>query len=618
MKNYILKIFLCSTVFIGISSCSKYLDFEPDSIAFSEDEVFSSYERSQQFIDQLLAPFVYFDDNDLFNNGGTDNLRYLTVGKKMYGSRERITDNCLPPFKSNWMALNNYREGIFEINPSGNYFYEAGSNRFVNFWKAIRVCNLSITNINKIKGLTALQKDNILGMAYFMKAHFYFMLLQGWGGMPWLNKPLDPAQDMDLPRDSYTLTAQKIAATLDTAATYLPLRVEPSSWGRPSKMGAIAYKAKALVWAASPFSNPSGEKKLWQDAAVACAEAIKMAESSNYYSLVTMDKWRNLFTDVTNEEAIREVLFGRYIVYNSTRNSYICGIMSSPFSGSNGAESPTESLAQCFPWSNGEPIDENSDEYKHHPYDGDGLNHTGRDPRFYQTINFNGSVNPFVAAVGRKMEMWNSSTYADKKGASDLLMGANGVAVDGYTKTGYYNWKLHSAGFTGTGGAKANIMWNYIRLADIYLYYAESANRAWGPSASPQGVNGFTMTAIGALNKIRERAQMPLIDGSKPWLIAGTTDNFEKLVRNEIRIETAFEEKRFYDLRRWRLMTDPSVLKLKGMYITRTGANDFDYRVITLPDQPMYRLNWQEKHYLFPIPTKNTELGTNFKQNPGW
>jgi len=99
-------------------------------------------------------------------------------------------------------------------------------------------------------------------------------------------------------------------------------------------------------------------------------------------------------------------------------------------------------------------------------------------------------------------------------------------------------------------------------------------------------------------------------------LQTGDATQFEQTIRNENRVETAFEEKRYYDLRRWKIMLDPSVLIQKGVYIKKTGVSSFEYTVVTLPDN--LQLKWQDRHYLFPIPYKNVELGPNFTQNPGW
>ncbi len=614
MKKTIKYLMILTTLVGSFSSCVDFLDQVPDSVAYNDEEIFTDYVKSQEFINQLMIPYRYFDDNDVEGKFTSDYSG--THGKVCYGLRERITDNCIYNPQYSWVAINRYRNGDFWSDRS-IYWSEGSEVRFETLWKAIRVANVSIANVHRIVDLTPEQEARILGMAYFLRAHFYFMLLQGWGGMPYITEPLDPEQNMDLKRDSYTLTAQKIAGDFEKAAEYLPLVVPETEWGRPSKMAAIAYKAKALVWAASPFSNPNNDQALWEDAAIACGEAIKMAEESNYYKLIDLENFKKLFVDCT-DETLQEVLFGRLLkdVAGPGGNNapHYCGIKSTEFGSSTyGAESVTENLAQCFAWSNGEPVDPASNEYRYTPYTGDGINHTGRDPRFYQTLLFNGATTPQVAAKNRKVQIWNKS-YNDIDGAE--LRTTAGNPQDGYTLTGYYNWKLFSDAYARK--AKTTTMWNYIRLADIYLYYAECANRAWGPLVVPAQIPGFSMSAVDAVNKIRERAQMPLFSGSSssPWLQVSSTEDFEKIIRNEIRIETAFEEKRFYDLRRWRMMLDPDIHTMYGMYIERTADDNFTYTVTPLSYD--FSLKWLEHHQLFKIKTTDVYLGPNFEQNPGW
>ena len=604
---------LLAAVAIILQGCIDYLDKVPESEAFSDEDVFTSYENSQKFVDQLLEPGGYIVNPFGPKSFGNENKGWR---QGMYGTRDRWTDDAMYNTTNSWNWQKNLRVGNFYQTASGgNWWSENHNMRFERKWKGIRIANMAIANADRILDATEADKARILGLAYYMRARLYFDLLQGWGGMPWIAKPLDPEADMDLPRDPYHVTAQKIASTLDTAAMYLPLVVEPGQWGRPSKMAALALKAKALVWAASPFANPGNDKKLWEDAAKAAGEAIVVAENSGYYGLVSINNWRNLFTMV-NQEAFREVLDGVF-VQNYPGKPQECNdavnIKSKAFGGTRGAESPTENLAQCYAWSNGDVIDPSSEEYKKFPYTGDGVNHTGRDPRFDLTLIYNRQANAITLRSNRNVEIWNESFNG--KNAEELKTSAQYVPQTGYTVTGYYNWKLYPENWYNKDN-KSNLMANFMRLADLYLYYAEAANRAWGPTGNPEGVPGLSYTAVNAVNKVRERANMPAYNNSTPSLTIGSTEEFEKKIRNEIRIETAFESKRFYDLRRWRLMLDEEVLVQKGMYIKQTALNVFEYTVVDL--QEAYQLKWTEPCYLFPIEPNNTFLGPNFVQNPGW
>lgn len=611
MKREITYLFLAISL-LFFNSCVEYLDQTPDSVAFTEDQIFTDYTKSQAFIDQLLLPYCYFDDNDLGNNQDSKYYGYQFSGKRMYGLREAITDNCIPNQGSNWHPKQPYRWGNFYSDWAGDYLYfsEGSENRFNDCWRAIRICNLAIKNATRITNGTQDQINGILGQAYFLKAHFYFTLLEGWGGMPFLEEPLAADANMDLPRLSYVQTAQKIAETFDKAAQYLPLVVQDKDWGRPSKMAALAYKAKALLWAASPFANPDNDLTLWTNAAVAAGEAISTAENSGYYALAPFTEFNNLFVN-PKASTYKEVLFGRLTANQSIYWTPMwIGIQSDMLNGGsfNGAESVTENLAECFQWADGSPVDPNANKYRTDPF-------TGRDPRFYKTIMYNGATNPMVANLSRTVQIWNESY--DNVVAKELKVTPQKVAVNGFTYTGYYNAKLLDPAFASPPPSRTiSLLWNLVRLADLYLFYAEAANRVWGPNGAPQGITGFSLTSAQSVNKVRARAGMPPYDGSQPWLQTGSTDQFEQKIRNEYRVETAFEEKRYYDLRRWKIMLDPSVLIQKGLYIKKTSASTFEYTVVTLPDN--LQLKWQDRHYLFPIPFKNVQLGPNFTQNPGW
>ncbi len=616
MKNKHLNTLLLMVLTLVMStSCEDYLAKTPDATAFTEDEVFESYEKSQQFIDQLLIKDNW--DVDPWTDLAWAAMKKNGLPLQLNGSRDRISDDCLTGVFTAGEKMWQIRRGNFLATEKDQDFRWQPNNyrRFDVKWRAIRIACMSITNIDRMLDGSEEDKARILGLAYFMKGHFYFQIVQNWGGMPWLDEPLDPYADFDLPRDDYATSMQKIAETFEKAALYCPDVVDPSDWGRPSKVAALAYKAKALTFAASPFANPTNDQKMWEEAAIAAGEALVAAEQGGYY-LVPLSKWRNLFHGCDNE-TFNEVLYG--ILHKNKQwkkgqpQWHYSGIRSKPFGSGAKAESVTENLAQCFTWSNGDIIDPTTEEYKKTPYTGDGVNHQGRDPRFDLSLVYNGQENPMTRRQGRNVEIWNTSFNG--KVAAELLTNAQGVPTAGYTITGYYNWKL-KADANYRNNARSDQMFNYIRLADVYLYYAEAANRAWGPTAAPVGISGFSKSAVEVLNELRTRANMPKYDNSTPSLTIGDTEQFEQKIRNESRVETAFEGKRFYNLRRWRLMTDPDILLQTGMHIEQVADGEFEYTIVPLSEQR--QLVWQEQHYLFPIPNSNIFLGPNFKQNPGW
>ncbi len=617
MKKRILYISIL-LLFLGNTACEDYLDKSPDATAFTEEEIFNDYEMSQQFVDQLLIPSYW--DVDPWDDRAWGSEREAVTGLplQMNGSRDRITDDCTVNTAKVFENMWKMRKGNFlTAQNDQNIRWQPNQKlRFIVKWKAIRIANISIANIDNITNATEEEKARILGLAYFMRGHFYFQIVQNWGGMPWIDEPLDPALDMDLPRDDYATSMQNIAESFDMAAKYLPEVVSSAEWGRPSKIAALTYKAKALLFAASPFANPQNNQELWEDAAVAAGEALAAVEQSGYYYLVPLEKWRNLFHGV-GEETFHEILFG--ILHKNKQwkkgqpDWWYSGIKSKAFGSGAGAESVMENLAQCFTWSNGDPIDHTTEEFKKTPFTGDGVNHTGRDPRFDLSLVYNGQNNPMTARENRVVQIWNES-YDGKMG-QELTVNSQGVPNAGYTITGYYNWKL-KADANYKNNARTSHLFNFIRLADLYLFYAEAANRAWGPTAAAKNVPGFTKSSVEVLNELRARANMPAFDNSTPALTIGSMENFEQKIRNEVRVETAFEGKRFYHIRRWRLMTDPDVMEQKGLYIKKVGADEFEYSVVRVDET--HQILWQDKHYLFPVENSNIFLGPNFVQNPGW
>jgi hypothetical protein len=172
------------------------------------------------------------------------------------------------------------------------------------------------------------------------------------------------------------------------------------------------------------------------------------------------------------------------------------------------------------------------------------------------------------------------------------------------TRTGYYLRKFNSA--QSEIGAEDDGYVKMFRLGELYLNFAEAAYNAKGPDVA---VNG--MSAREAVNAVRTRAGMP-------ELSEGMSKNeFEKRYRNERRVELAFEEHRFFDVRRWKILneTDGGVT---GMRITKKENGTFNYERVKMVN----RATAAEKYLLFPIPQSEVAkmlqyTGTDW-QNPGW
>ncbi|MDR0658979.1 MAG: RagB/SusD family nutrient uptake outer membrane protein [Mediterranea sp.] len=173
-----------------------------------------------------------------------------------------------------------------------------------------------------------------------------------------------------------------------------------------------------------------------------------------------------------------------------------------------------------------------------------------------------------------------------------------------YTRTGYYLRKYNN--HRSNVDVAADGYMKLYRLAGLYLNFAEAAYNAAGPDASVQG-----LSAREAVNRIRTRAGMPELPAGM------SKDAFEKRYRNERRVEMAFEEQRFFDVRRWKILGETDGF-VTGMKITKDGEDSFTYERVKL--NPRNCSN--EKFLLFPISwtevTKMNALTGTEWQNPGW
>jgi hypothetical protein len=240
---------------------------------------------------------------------------------------------------------------------------------------------------------------------------------------------------------------------------------------------------------------------------------------------------------------------------------------------------------------NGLPIDDPNSGYDpNDPW-------TGREPRFYADIVYDGVNFSNIKASEKYAELYNGGRHRN---------GINPPSV-----TGYYQKRYSGMGPTFTvslaGGLQAYAP--YLRLADVYLMYAEAVNFATG--GGPKATSGnYSMTAEGALNVVRNRAQLPDLEAK---FTANKDLFFEEIVR-ERAVELAFEGARFCDLRRWNRNGD-------ARYLDKT-AIDFDRgpdgKPLNVRERVVVRRVADKKHNWVPIQVKFTKLYEGFPQNPGW
>jgi len=469
-------------------------------------------------------------------------------------------------------------------------------------WTAIRPANKIIENIDKVplseqEGITEASKLQMKTEARMLRAIFYAELLKSYGGVPIIKRQLTQFdEELYTPRSTFDQTVDFIVSECDSCALILPAnnRVsDPVNFGRMTAMAAKALKARVLLYAARPlFNDPENTNRIiageydpmkWERAAIAGWEAIKFAEENDYSLYVDSDpkeSYRKLFiTRGTSEEIITYIRSSKHrecearqlpLRFHNTGNDK-----------GGGFTLPSLSLVESYEMKNGINIYQNGSGWDpQNPY-------INRDQRFYSSIYYNQS----------KYKTYTFEIY-DKEPGSNVTSG-----VDFFTdvvNTGFYLRKFIDETINPNNGAAFHNHL-FLRYAEVLLNYAEAANMAFGPYNDHFGDG---KTAKWAVDQVRARALQPqLPDGM-------STDSMYVRIKNESKVEFAFEEHRFYDCRHWKETKPFTEVKLQT--ITKNDNGSFKYgeavrsRVFRAPTM-----------FLLPIPIDDIS-NAKYIQNPGW
>ena len=477
--------------------------------------------------------------------------------------------------------------------------------------------------------------DRLTGEALGLRAIFYYHLLQAHGGyddegnllgVPLLTEPEDGSSDYNQPRASFAAIVQLIFDDCKRAAALLPdqyvdidsvaditknkqkyidLGVQMAGYnlvfGDMAKnlvSGKVveAVMAQTALLAASPaYRDQSGVSA--EEAAKICAEVLKNVEfdeeGNHWYKNVTK------LSSSTN--VIPEVLW---------RANWEKGECSQemdnfpPSLNGSGKINPTQNLVDAFPMANGYPITDSRSGYDaSDPY-------ANRDPRFEDDIIHDGST--FIDGT------IITGTYGDANNKDNINNSGSQ-----HTLTGYYMKKLlrEDAGPSAKSqtGARQPHIFPRIRYTEMFLAYAETANEAGGPTYKAPG---FDLSAYDVIKMIRKRAGIGKDANGDyqgdPYLdeCAGNKEKMRDLIRNERRIELCFENKRFWDMRRWLLPIDETA---KGVQVDKIDA-----ALEAVPGNLKYTLlnveprQFESYQYFGPIPNDEVLKWSNLKQNKGW
>ena len=413
----------------------------------------------------------------------------------------------------------------------------------------------------------------------FLRAFYLFELAKRYGDIPLITRTYTQEDINSVRKTSFAEVVDFIAkeCTEITREGGLPEDAVRGETGRVTKGAALALKSRALLYAASELHNPGHELKKWEAAAKAAYEVINM----NKYQLpkIAADP---LYSDLGGNEILKskQLIFERRAT--ATTSDFESRNEPMGYEGAEGGNTPTQNLVDAYEMKDGTPFDWNNSTHVASMYY-DAANKQTRDPRLYLNVLTNGS-------------MW-------QKQKVETFEGGKNKVLDGSTKTGYYLRKYMNPSVSLDPDKPNKLHHHYVlfRYAEILLNYAEAMNEWKGPDETAEGC---PLTARQVLNMIRDCADMKHID-------ANGTD-FTAKVRNERRIELAFEGHRFYDIRRWKIAGLDEVRNIYGVKITKNSTS-LSYQKVLL--QQMY---WDDKMYLFPYPQNEIYMNPDLGQNPGW
>ncbi|MCF0202261.1 MAG: RagB/SusD family nutrient uptake outer membrane protein [Bacteroidaceae bacterium] len=663
--NYIIKALFCgvflSCVVVSFTSCKSYLDKAPDSNV-AENEAFKNFKNFQGYVEEIYncipdkekcnwCPSWNWGDDEVFNPEAYDRMTHQVD----LGNYRAWTNGLC------WLNRGN-------VPTSQNSFDHS---LYPHAWYCIRKCNLGLENMEKYFYGSDEERNLLQGQMYFFRAWWHFEMMCYLGGIPYVEEAFS-SEVPNLPRLSFQEAAAKCAEDFRKAADLLPINWDDTAAGvstygnnqlRINKIMALGYLGKCLLWAGSPLMENKDEgvvgaskggagaltykynTTLCSKAAEALGELLTYVESgqtqydlakfeySNVYDHVRETGSSSCFSDIFYTVSQNwqmpgsvEAIF-RGPSFNGDGNANNSNWNTSKVFGPKNAKvvahdnvihQPTANLIDQYGMKNGQPIyfvqdgrlvlNPNSGWDPKYPY-------KNRDPRFYHDIVFDGFH--YVLAADVLPTDMKPYEYCTLYTGGDM----RDVAIS--SQTGYFCQKLvphqcNEGDQYYDWGHSLHCYLPYMRLADIYLMYAEACAAVSGATGK---ATNCSLTAEAAINKLRDRVGC----GNVVAEVKAERHLFIDEVRRERAVELAFEGFRWCDLQRWLLLTEAPYnekysheferVKSDAWYVTNDPAKA---EVANFHSESIIKRNLEAKHYWFPFPDKEVYLFPEFKQNKGW
>lgn len=591
-------------------SCEEYLTPElADQITL--EEIFSKRPTTERFLAQVYS-YLPQDYNALESTTPRSDEAYFSW--------------------TAWVGYLGHNDGSW--NPTTTNYHT-----WIRYYEGINQATVFINNVEQCLEIDVIERAAMKAEARFLRAFFYAKLIEQYGPVfIWGDQSPDLAiVNEEIDRHSLDACIDFVAGQFDEAADALPEKITDPSWyGRVTKGAALAMKSRLLLYAARPLFNgcalykgmknyygdylfpqaPDPDK--WEKAAAAAKAVIDLNVYNLYEVAGTTDPFKKgieSYMGIYFKKWNDELIFARW-----EGDSYHWGVRAAPpgvLREGYGGYAPSLKLVDTYPMaasgrypingyqSNGTPIIDPLSGYSDdgftnsyvHPIDGFEIKAhnscVGRDARFYASILFSGQywINTFG---GKKLVTFH-------QGGTSPFNNSTGDFV----KVGYLFRRMSNpANDTEKGSWGNGFSWPYIRLAEIYLNYAEACNEKPGRDET---------NALLYLNKVRNRSGLNNIETAYPE-VRGNQSLLRELIRKERMVEMAFENLRYYDIRTWMIADKESNGPRFGRNLLATNYEDSWKRT----DEICLPIVFSPKHYLFPIHQDQLEEMKNMTQNYGW
>jgi len=497
----------------------------------------------------------------------------------------------------------------YKISSGGVNASNADKGLWTTTFQMVRAANTFLKNKDNIPVSNA-TRDYWVGQVRFLRAWYLFTLLKHYGGIPLVGDQIfGDNEKIDVPRSSFEACIKYLTDELDAAAAALPPSYRSGDLNqlKVTKGSALAVKARMLLYAASPLFNsgpraddpehlltfPGADPERWKQASDAAKAVINLGVHSLYTASATP-----LYTLFLQNTPQPEHILA-YWQPAVTANNFYIEASANPTSrgGMNGWQGvkyfPTQELVDEFDMINGLRITDPASGY---PGIGNDM-YKNRDPRLTYTVNYNGAIRNIGTFGDQPVNTYTGVIPTGNAAATSASL--DGIYTSTGTLTGYFRYKM-------CNGASGELYrpWVVMRYAEVLLNAAEATNEYYGA----------TTEVYDWLKMIRSRAGIAAGTNGLYGLKAGMTkEEMREAIRHERRVELAFEEHRFWDVRRWKIAPQTENAETHGMEITRAANGSFSYRVIVIRKHV-----FTDAMYFWPIPQSELTKSPALQQNPGY